>query len=231
MFYASVSKIADQFYCEYKVWLKPQVPDEEFRTEQIVIGSAVHQLIETEAPKITPEELKAKDERKEMVGLVEQRIDGSLDGVSISGKIDALLRIEKKVLFVVDYKTTYKDKVFEDTKVQLGLYGLLLEQNDFVVNDLVLMVVMLGKDPYAVPTKFATTDGHLPTNQEWKFATEAYQQFTKNESPKFRKENWLAHLWKFDANWVRMTVGPKLEVWRGERDPKPTESVNKCRAC
>ena len=217
--FVAVSSIAEQYYCEYK--LENEFALGEIPTETKDSGRALHaELMPTE--RITREEFAELVGRREPT-LAVLHVWGSAGGLKVVGEPDHIIWAGGRPLWVVELKTTRGDPkpLWEDQENQVRVYGLLLDKMGFDCSRMRLAVVRLKS-------------GTLTEEErgEWilKVSAALMQGKMAELEAKYRGVM-KAHLLKHEAERAEAAVRSKSGYWLGEREPIPSTSEGKCRAC
>ena len=217
--FVSVSSIAEQYYCEYK--LENEFALGEIPTEAKDSGTTLHaELIPTE--KITKEEFAKLVGRKEP-SIAMLPVWGLAAGLKVVGEPDHIIWSEGRPLWVVELKTTKGDPtpLWEDQENQVRIYGLLLDRMGFDCSRMRLAVVRLKSDELTQEEK-----------REWilrvsKALLEGKVQALEGRFPGKMK----VHLLQHEVERAEKAVAAKAGYWLEEREPTSSSSVGKCRAC
>lgn len=214
------SKVGSQFYCEKKVHLERELGGVE--TETMRRGTETHEKAAEDAEPVDTDEMWNAIERGERQTVIETMFPGEIDEFAIFGIPDAIVFDEGVPQLIFDRKTTsLPGRLFKNQRVQVWLYGYMMESLGFETDDLQLTILAheqaldpeLGKQ---LQKQILQTD----SNDRAVGETELLEEPTA-----------LVHCFDYatedhidDLRWA-------LEYWRGERDPVPTEKAAKCRSC
>jgi len=217
--FVPVSSIAEQYYCEYK--LENEFALGEIPTEAKDSGTALHaELIPTE--KITKEEFARLVERKEP-SIAMLPVWGLAGGLKVVGEPDHTIWSEGRPLWVVELKTTKGDPtpLWEDQENQVRIYGMLLERMGFDCSRMRLAVVRLKSDELTEEEK-----------REWILrVSKALLEGKVQDLEKRHPAKMKVHLLKHEVGRAENAVAAKAGYWLVNREPIPSSSVGKCRAC
>jgi len=217
--FVAVSSIAEQYYCEFK--LENEFSLGEIPTETKDSGTTLHdELLPVE--KITKEEFAELVSKKEP-SLAVLGIWGVVGGLKVVGEPDHIVWSEGKPLWVIELKTTKGDPkpLWEDQENQVRIYGLLLDRMGFDCSQMRLAVVRLKSGELSDEEK-----------QEWiQRVSSALLRGTMLELEAEYSGRMKAHLLEHDAERAQRAVSLKAGYWLREREPIPSKSVGKCRAC
>jgi len=217
--FVAVSSIAEQYYCEYK--LENEFALGEVPTETKETGTALHdELMPTE--RISREEFAKLVSKKEpTLGVL--GVWGSAAGLKVVGEPDHIIWTDGKPLWVVELKTTRGDPapLWEDQENQVRIYGLLLDRMGFDCSEMRLAVVRLKSGELGEAEK-----------KNWILrVSEALQTDGMGALETKYQGRMRAHLLEHDVARAERAVLSKAGYWLEEREPIPSSSVGKCRAC
>jgi hypothetical protein len=217
--FVGVATLAGQFYCEYKV--ENEFALGEVPTEAKEKGTELHDEL------IPGEEVSAK----EFVSLVSKkapsyavlRVWGNVGGLRVVGMPDHIVWSKGRPLWLVELKTTRGDPapLWEDQMVQARVYGLLLEKMGFDCSALRLAVVRVRADGLSEEEK-----------RQW--ALKVSGALMSGKTSELEAEyggSMKVHVLSHDRAAAEASVAAKRDYWTGEREPTPSMSSGKCRAC
>ncbi len=242
--------VAEQSYCEKRVelWLKNpgeliSVPREaeQSSAEAVVqerlafMGQRTHHELAAGAVPLQPEELAVRLQLGGRVWLVESPLRTNFRGIPLVGAPDAVCFEEGKARSVIEYKVTDSNQLQMSHRVQLLIYGYLLEESGVDVHDLLLSCVLIPRE-------------HAETIIQGIGAEAAANQFRDAAAQIVERQPGLLN-W----NWLKMPVGDGASVnlrvfryvranaereleffeqfWSGSRPPMPTTKPAKCAQC
>lgn len=251
-----VSYIAQQAYCEQMIdlWLKnpsglisipagmeariEEVPEAKRQLQMADQGTEFHDSVSSSGSPASWEEIKELLRSGRSLTLLESGLQGDYHGLPIVGRPDAICFDGWKASYVLEYKVTEYDRLYLSHRVQLLLYGYLLEQESFNVNDLTLVCVF-------VPRRNRGWLGSLTETQ-----AENFLSVVRSEA-----ESLLQEPASSDYDWyragIRVTRGVEVKLraikynrrealrhlevfggyWLGNRQPRPTTTKRKCEIC
>jgi PD-(D/E)XK nuclease superfamily len=217
--FVSVSSIAEQYYCEYK--LENEFALGEIPTETKESGTTLHdELMPMES--ISKEEFARLVERKEP-SLAVLDVWGPSGGLKVVGTPDHIVWSEGRPLWVVELKTTRGDPapLWEDQENQVRIYGLLLERMGFDCSRMQLAVVRLKSGELSYEEK-----------KDWivKISGALLEGKTKWLEVRY-PGRMKVHLLRHEPAKAETAIASKAGYWLEQREPTPSSSVGKCRAC
>ena len=217
--FVSVSSLAEQFYCEYKV-------ENEFRlgeisTEAKELGTALHdELVPTE--EIGPEEFVRLVSRREPSYAV-LRVWGNVAGLRIVGMPDHIVWADGRPLWLVELKTTRGDPaaLWQDQENQARIYGLLLDLMGLDCSELRIALVRIRAEQLSEEEK-----------RVWiRNVSVALQSGKVGDLEKRLEGRMKVHMLAHDRRAAVGAVASKSDYWLGKREPTSSTSAGKCRAC
>ena len=217
--FVPVSSIAEQYYCEYK--LENEFALGEIPTEAKESGTTLHvELMPME--RISKEEFAHLVERKEP-SLAVLGVWGSSGGLKIVGTPDHIVWSEGRPLWVLELKTTRGDPtpLWEDQENQVRIYGLLLERMGFDCSMMQLAVVRLKSGELSDEVK-----------KDWILKISGALLEGKTKWLEVRYPGRMkVHLLRHEPVKAETAIASKAGYWLEEREPTPSSSMGKCRAC
>lgn len=259
-----VNVMAQQEYCEKMVdlWLEnpatervslppelfPVLFEEEFESqelaqevkkqeEHVALGNEFHKAVETSGPELSwPKVIKLLKKGHSLMFL-ECNLEGSYNKLPILGKADVVCFEGWRASCVIEYKVTDSPNLFPSYQTQLRLYGYLLEQMSFKVDNLIL-------DCIFVPTRYGEWIRTLMPSKAQKFL-QTVRKVTESNIPSATSEkgSWYQSLkfdrkvgikmgaFRYDTNKTREDLDFLTDYWLGKRTPKPTKKRVKCSKC
>ncbi len=217
--FIAVSSIAEQYYCEYK--LENEFALGEIPSEAKSAGTVLHdELMPTE--RISREQFADLIARKEP-SMAVLDVWGESGGLSVVGTPDHIVWSEGRPIWLVELKTTKGDPapLWEDQENQVRIYGLLLERMGFDCSQMQLAVVRLKSGEL--------DDQH---KKEWVVQISGALLEGKTKWLELRYPGRMkVHILKHEPEKAEKAIASKAGYWLGEREPKSSTSVGKCRAC
>jgi hypothetical protein len=251
-----VSYIAEQAYCEQMVdlWLQDpgslisvpaifeeqadRVPEAKRQIELAGQGTRFHDSVSSSAVPISWDAIKEMLRSGQSLTLLETSLQGSYQNLPIVGRPDAVCFDGWNASCVLEYKVTQSDRLYLSRRVQLLIYGYLLEQESFNVDSLNLVCVL-------VPRRNKDWIGSLTERQAEEFL----------RSIRSEVESLISNPLSIDFDWyhpgikIRRGVEIKLRAikydrqealrhlqlfagyWLGRREPSPAATRRKCQIC
>jgi len=202
-----ISRIAQQYYCEYKVDLSYRFGD--VSTPEKERGKLLHDIA------LHGEKIDMKDLVKEITNteiiVSNFPIVTKIYGEYVCGVADAVVFAYGFPIYVVELKTSRKRRrIFYNEVFQAELYALALQYIGFDCNYLRLLIIK---------TDTVTRDLVQSVLNDIEFSLD---DATKNVCYKIYEYDWRKALEGY--KWAR-------DYWLGLRDPVPTTKKNKCKVC
>lgn len=217
--FVSVSSVAEQYYCEYKV-------ENEFRlgeisTEAKELGTTLHdELVPTE--EIGSEEFVRLVSGREPSYAV-LRVWGNVAGIRMVGMPDHIIWTEGRPLWLVELKTTRGDPaaLWQDQENQARIYGLLLDLMGLDCSGLRLALVRIKAEQLSEEEK-----------RVWiRDVSVALQSGRVSDLEKGLGGRMKVHVLAHDRRTAVSAIASKSDYWLGRREPTSSTSAGKCRAC
>jgi len=238
--------IAEHSFCEQRVHLWLQAPGERVSVPRQLegapvasslegsadLGRSLHEALAEPAKEILPEDLSGLEASGELYHLVETPFGAEYDGLPLLGRPDVVVLQKRRALMVIDYKSTGSTQLPMGCRVQLYVYGYLLEQNGYDTEDLILACVLI---PPANAELIANTSAEVIE------AVIRKVNSSRERAPEAR--NWTAKKWElsgvpailrsfpYDRERAIRELAFVSDYWHGRRGPIPSTKVEKCRCC
>jgi CRISPR/Cas system-associated exonuclease Cas4 (RecB family) len=210
-------KIAGQLYCEKKVDLAEKHGERENQAKQR--GSDTHEKATEDAETVSNDAFWEAMDSDEQQIMVEFGFAGELDEFILAGKADAIRFNGQKPELIIDRKvTTHTHTVYDNQEIQPWLYGLMLSTIGFDTSE--LNVAILSHEP--------SLDKEVGKHLQNVVLQTAWEP-GEHSLPGFSEANLFVS--EFDPAKYQDTLNDKLEYWRDERDPVPTDTNSKCSGC
>lgn len=242
-----VSRIAEQFYCEYKVHLRRCHPEVQILHDRLMQGEKAHDAL------LWQGQAHAGDAFNESTGLgkeasddsnsdriswsvsgaqvrPEQTLVANLEGFRIVGRLDLLYLYDEKAILILDLKHTDSKEPSLDARVQVLLYGLLVEQH-FVTDELCLGIVLVRRNVGLTKLLLCREQFLEEISVRCLQAREHMIRF-KRKKTRVVSDDWRAFFYRYDPDEARKHLDWALRYWRGGRAPIPAKKCpNKCVTC
>lgn len=212
------SKVGSQFYCEKKVHLERELGAVE--TETMQQGTETHEKAAEDAEPVDMEEVWQAIERGERQELLETMFPGEIDEFAIFGIPDAIIFNNGRPQLIFDRKTTsIPGRLFKNQRVQVWLYGYMMESLGFEMEDLQLAILSHEQD--LDPELGKQLQKQILQADDW----------DAGETELLSNPSALLHCFEYERadHWDDLQWA--LRYWRDEREPVPTEKAAKCRSC
>lgn len=241
-----VSCVSEQAYCEKRVelWLKDpgdlvSVPR---RLEQIDPGAVAqarlaangklgHGDLSAGAEAVQTAEILTRLALGQRFWLVESEFPGEFRGFPLLGKPDAICFGDGRAVSIVEYKFTDSNQLQTSHRVQLLIYGYLLEECGIDVKDLILTCAL-------IPRRYM--DESLPSDIAEQISGAAAQLVNHQRS----RKNWRLldlpvgndisvniRAFRYDRAVAERELEFFAQFWSGERPAIPTRMESKCARC
>jgi hypothetical protein len=248
-----VTYITEQCYCEHRVhlWLKApssmvSIPRKLERTSSgpslalrraADTGLAFHaKAAELTGPLIQTSLRKLVRAEPSLV-LAESPLLAVFEDFPIAGIPDAVHFERALARCVLDYKVTDSNQLQMSHRVQLLLYGWLLQESGLKVSD-ALMVSAL------VPNESAEAFAELDEFERQRLAVTVHQHARAVVDDEPERKNWYVkklplgrgfwvrlRIFRYDRRVAKRELAFFAPYWRGERAAVPTSNFRKCRVC
>ena len=217
--FVSVSALAGQFYCEYKV--ENEFALGRIETEAKDEGIQLHDEL-LPGVEITAEEFARLVETKEPSYAV-LKVWGTVGGLRMVGMPDHIVWKAGRPLWLLELKTTKGEtaSLWEDQLSQVIIYGLLLDLMGFDCSKLRLALVRLRAH-------------ELSDESRRMWIMKVSKALIKNNVKELESTHGAGmrvHVIPHDRQAATRAVLAKRGYWIGEREPSSSTSVGKCRAC
>jgi len=213
------SKVGGQFYCEKKVHLERE--HGEIETPEKQRGSEVHETAAEDAVEVEMGDVWDAIERGERQVLLESPFVGDAAEFVLVGIPDAVVFDDGKPQLVFDRKTTsIPHRLFDNQRIQVWLYGYMLQQLGFETDNLTIAILAHEQD------LDATVGKHLQ-----QLVLHGDEEFDDSTHTLVEEPTAVLHRFGYDPIDHLEDFHWALEYWRDERAPVPTENASKCRAC
>lgn len=247
-----VSYIAEQSYCEKRVdlWLDNpgalvSVPAQAEKDDPRIIqqetmadsGTDFHESVSNNAEELSWEEIRNLLRSGNELTLVESRLEGKYRSVPLLGRPDAICFDGMNVACVLEYKITKSNQLYMSHRVQLLLYGYLLEQQKFRVDNLVLVCVLVPprhRDYFQESSKseiqhfvhsIREKSEELVTSQPTRLNWQHFG-FSVNRTLKVK-----LRIFRYNREKAKSELDFFINYWLGKRDAIPTTNPEKCKVC
>lgn len=247
-----VSYFAEQAYCEKRVelWLENpgnlvsvpaaiqrSAPDAESQEQLAATGKEVHESLATGALPVSEAEVEGALQSGQSFTLVESSFLGEYEGLPLIGQPDVVCFDARQASFVLEYKITDSDQLQMSHRTQLLLYGYLLAEQGFRVDNLILVCCLIPPrhDTWIAKLKRAIRErlvcsvcseaerlvASQPTRQNWH-----HMDFKVSSGV-----NVGLRVFKYSQQRAESELAFFARYWLGERDAMPTKKPNKCAVC
>ena len=246
-----VSEIVEQVYCETRValWLKDpggrvSVPkqlegktlaaDQEQRAQD---GRILHGEMTVGSSRITEDQLQKRIRAGKQTTVLEMALAGSHRAVPIVGRADAVCLVGRKATCAIDYKFAGATRLFPSTRLQLLIYGFLLQQVSVATDDLLLVAALVAQHDRRSFEQASRAGGGVPDA-----ISEAARTMVEHTAPlegvwygpgpRIALRSQLAlQVFRYDSTEAVTNLDVCMSYWLGEREARPTSNPNRCKQC
>ncbi|MGC9179530.1 MAG: CRISPR-associated protein Cas4 [Vulcanisaeta sp.] len=215
--YVTVSEIAQQLYCEYKLHLS--VIEGRLQTPSMEMGIIIHDEV-FKGRRVNTEEFLNVIKSNEIV-IATLPLMANINGITILGIPDAVVFMSGIAKAIIELKTSNKwlDKLFDNEYVQSQLYAYLINK------------MGLGKDPLVMVIK-TKRDINITEKLRRNILSMAVKYLTNAvEFPaKVRFRDFIVYINEFDKS-IEVHLKWALDYWLMRREPKASPSLGKCAVC
>jgi CRISPR/Cas system-associated exonuclease Cas4 (RecB family) len=216
--YIPASSIAEQYYCEQKVEMSYTVGDIE--TETKVEGRAIHDAL-LQMEKTTLEDLIRDIQTKDSC-IASFPIFARFSDMILAGVPDAIVFMKGVPAFIIELKTTSGNvsRLWRHEKVQVGVYGLILDQIGFDCSKLKLVIIKQKRDGNLMDEGYRR-----------RFLRETVLTLRGAVKPNFPRDIMRLHILDYNRGEIAEDVKWAMDYWLSKREPIPTRNASKCRSC
>lgn len=213
------SKIGGQFYCERKIDL--ELEHGEVETPEKQRGSATHEKAAEDAVEVEMDEIWDAIERGDRQIVVESTFVGEAADFVVVGIPDAIIFDDSKPQLIFDRKTTsIPGRLFDNQRIQVWLYGYMLQSLGFDTGDLQLAIL---SHEQAIDAETGKRLQEMVLTQ--------YADLADGQTELLTDPGAVVYLFNYNPIDHIEELSWALEYWRHEREPEPAENVAKCRSC
>ena len=209
------SDIADQYYCEKKVEMRYTYG--KIETMEMVRGSQWHERLLKNMAKIDLESLWKKIYEEKPIYVSDMLLLTRYKDVVLAGVPDAVVFESGRPIVVFEYKFTRTVQPSISHNVQVGTYGLLLQNVGFDTTQLLHAIILV--------------DPKLRGDPELR---QKVVQMVSENGPKeavLEVNNVRVFTAKFNQEQAQRNLDWAIEYWRLQREAIPTENSSKCGKC
>ena len=247
-----VSTIAEQCYCEHRVdlWLRApgnmvSVPRSLEQTHgppmrQIDLANAgtdFHERASQDVTRLSATELRKIVKHSPTVQLLESPLEGEFGSYPIAGVPDAVCFEGGMVRCILEYKLTDSNQLQMSHRVQLQLYGWLLQKSKFQHDDPLCVCVLVPIQNSAHLDELNTIDRQSLASTIHRIAREYVNDFPDHINWYIKQVLLGAGFWvrlrifRYSALVARRELKFFTPYWSGERKAIPSRKFRKCRVC
>ena len=213
--------IAEQLFCEKKVELRLLHPEIKKGATQLA-GLSGHEELAADARPISRKELNEQLAAGRRVCLRESVFRGKYRGIPIIGKPDLVLFDGMRPLFLVDYKFSAKRETYPDQRLQVALYGMLLQQNKFNVEGLVTIIAFVSR---------SVADGQGERELLRIYGRLRDTALTQRRQAMYQDRDVACFAYPFVLAHAKKLLDEQIDFWLGLRSAVPTKHSRKCSVC
>jgi hypothetical protein len=248
-----VSYFAEQAYCEKRVelWLQNPttsglvsvpaalegLPEAQTQEDLISSGKEFHKAVESASTPLSYSEIAKAIQFGRSFALAESRLTGEYRGVRLRGRPDHVFFDGQQASCVLEYKVTDSNQLQTSHRVQLLLYGYLLGQQNFNVDNLILVCVL-------VPRHHDSWLAKLSPTRARKFVTTIRTEAESLIAAQPSRKNWHQmcvevsrgvqvnlRVFRYDQRKAESELAFFTAYWLGARQAIGTTKGSKCAVC
>jgi hypothetical protein len=138
------------------------------------------------------------------------------------GVPDAIVFVRGVPVFIIELKTTSGNVsyLWGHEKVQVGVYGLILDQMGFDCSKLKLVIIKQKRDVNLIDEGYRERLLH-----------EMLSTLLRKVKPNFPRDMMHLHILGYNRGKVAEDVKWAMDYWLSKREPIPTRNASKCRSC
>ncbi|ADN50363.1 hypothetical protein [Vulcanisaeta distributa] len=215
--YVTVSEIAQQLYCEYKLHLS--IIEGRIQTPAMEMGIIIHDEV-FKGRSVNEEEFMNAVRSNELV-VATLPLMININGINIIGIPDAVVFMKGVAKAVIELKTSNRwlDRLFDNEYVQAQLYAYLINK------------LGLGADPYVMVVKVKRDVSITERLRRSIFSTAIKYLTSAVELPaRIRFRDFTIYINEFDKS-IEAHLRWALDYWLMRREPRAIPSVGKCAVC
>lgn len=213
------SKVGGQFYCEKKVGLEQEYGEVE--TPEKTRGSETHEKAAEDAVEVEIDEIWDAIERGDRQVILESPFVGEAADFVVVGIPDAIIFDDRKPRLIFGRKTTsIPDRLFGNQRIQIWLYGYMLQSLGFDTGELKLAILTHEQELDAEAGKRLQD-----------MLLNGVGDLEEGRTRLLNDPDAFVYLFDYDPVDHLEDLRWALEYWREEREPEPTENAAKCRSC
>ena len=212
------SGIAGQYYCEQKVemeYLHGEI-ETEAKTEGEILHKQMIQMTKTTLGNLI------KNIKKRKILVASFPIFARFSGLVIAGVPDAVVFLKGTPMYLIELKTTKGDtsRLWKDQLVQVGTYGLILEEMGFDCSKLKLVVIRIRRQE------------ELSAQYKQNLMRTSITDLLKGgQKTMTSKSESTTHVIDYDMQDVITDLKWAEAYWLSQREPIPTQNIARCRSC
>lgn len=211
------SQIGQQFYCEHTLTLREEYGDVE--TAEKTKGTEIHEKAAEDAVEVSDDELWEGLKSGVLQIIVESGFVGDPAEFYLGGKPDAIVFEHQKPQVVFDRKTVSRpDRVYENQRIQVWLYGFILDRLGFDTDSLQIGILSHTRDVDIERAKRLQQD-----------VLTDYRSFGVGDHD--LGEGVVYHVFEYSPIDYLNELDWALGYWRNARPSEPTTNPAKCRSC
>jgi hypothetical protein len=212
-------------------------PEAQNQEDLITSGKEFHETVESATKPLSSSEIAQAVQLGSPFALAESRLTGEYRGVRLRGRPDHVFFDGRHASCLLEYKVTDSNQLQTSHRVQLLLYGYLLGQQSFNVDDLILVCVL-------VPRHHDTWLAKLTPARVRKFVATIRSKAESLIAAQPSRKNWHQmgvevsrgvhvnlRVFRYDQQKAESELEFFTAYWLGGRDAIRTTMVSKCAVC
>lgn len=247
-----ISYFAEQAYCEKRIelWLRTpgslvsvpaeierDSPEAKLQEELADYGTEFHESMSRSTLQLSDSQFEKGLRTGQSITLAESSFQGDYHGLPLIGQPDAICFDGMRATCILEYKVTDSDQLQQSHRVQLLLYGYLLTQQNFNVDSLILICVLVPRRhgkwiEKLTPAKVRKFIETIRTEAETLIASQPSRRNWHSMGVRVHRDIRInLRVFKYDQKKAESELEFFTRYWRGERDAIPTTKATKCAVC
>lgn len=247
-----ISYIAEQAYCEKRVdlWLESpgelvsipmgfagELPGILIQEELAKEGTNFHEAMSEGAKPISRKDLETKLKAGQKLVISEPTFRGTFSRLPLIGRPDAVFFDGNNAACIIEYKYTDSNQLEMGHRVQLLLYGYLLKQSGFIVDDLILVCALVSRhNKDLINGMNSTQSKHFVSTirdaaTSLVLSSPSRKNWYKSSFQPVQNIHIALRVLRYNPEKAENELQFFTNYWLGHRSAIPTKNSNKCVVC